>query len=75
MYNNKIRNCGLLIYRTVQCKWSAQTMWPGPKASIIRKDTRFLSSPDPPDPIVSPPPSPSRWVPAGSFLRGNTIGA
>jgi len=53
MYYNKIRNCGLLIYGTVQCKWSAQTMWPGPTASIIGMGTRFLSSPDPPDQLVS----------------------
>jgi hypothetical protein len=35
MYNIKIRNCGLLSYGTVQYKWSAQTVWPGPTAPII----------------------------------------
>jgi len=55
MYNIKIQNCDLPRYGTVQCKWSAQTMWPGPTASIFRKGTRFLSSPDPPDQFISPP--------------------
>ena len=35
MYNIKIRNCVLLRYGTVQYKWSAQTMWPGPAAFIM----------------------------------------
>ena len=35
MYDIKVRNCGLLSYGTVQSKWSAQTIWPGPTASII----------------------------------------
>jgi len=34
-YNIKIRNCVLLRYGTVQSKWSAQTMWPGPTAFIM----------------------------------------
>jgi len=35
MYNIKIRNCVLLSYGTVQYKWSVQTIWPGPTASIM----------------------------------------
>jgi hypothetical protein len=35
MYHIKIRNCVLLRYGTVQSKWSAHAMWPGPIASIM----------------------------------------
>ena len=35
MHNIKILNCGILSYWTVQSKWSAQTIWPGPTASIM----------------------------------------
>ena len=35
MYTIKIGNCDLLSYGTVQSKWSEQTIWPGPTASII----------------------------------------
>jgi len=35
MYNIKIRNCVLLSYGTVQSRWSAQTMWPGPTTFIM----------------------------------------
>jgi hypothetical protein len=35
MCNIKIRNSVLLNYGTVQCKWSAQTIWPGPTAAIM----------------------------------------
>jgi hypothetical protein len=34
MYNIAFRNCGLVSYGTVQSKWSAQTIWPGPTTSI-----------------------------------------
>jgi len=35
MHNIKIRNCGLLSYGTVQSKWSAYMIWPGPTVSIM----------------------------------------
>jgi len=35
MYNIKIRNCCFISYGTVQSKWSAEMMWPGPTASIM----------------------------------------
>ena len=45
-------------------------MWPGPTASIIGKGMRFLSSPDPPDQVVSPLPYDGyRWVLSLEVMR------